>query len=113
MLENLIGNAMRVTTRGRIVLAARPTVGEILFSVTDTGPGIPPEDLPHIFDRFWQARTARRGGAGLGLSIVKAIVEAHGGRVWFESKLGAGTTAFFTLPRFPASAPAGVELNQS
>jgi PAS domain S-box-containing protein len=98
VFENLIGNAIRVTTGGSIVLAARPGDGEISFTVTDTGSGIAPEDLPHVFDRFWQARTKRRGGAGLGLSIVKAIVEGHGGRVWIESKPGAGTSVFFTVP---------------
>lgn len=99
VFENLIGNALRVTPHGSISLAAVRRDDEILFSVTDTGPGIAPDDLAHVFDRFWQARTSRRGGAGLGLAIVKGIIEAHGGRAWFESKLGAGTTVFFTLPR--------------
>jgi signal transduction histidine kinase len=65
------------------------------------GIGIAPEQLPHIFDRFWQAETQRQRGAGLGLSIVKGIVEAHGGRVWVESTLGDGTTFFFTIPAEP------------
>jgi len=60
--------------------------------------------MPHVFDRFWQAQKTRRGGAGLGLQIVKGIVEAHGGRIWVESKVGVGTTFYFTLPT--AQAPA-------
>jgi signal transduction histidine kinase len=70
-----------------------------LFSVADTGPGIAAADLPHVFDRFWQARqSGRRGSAGLGLAIVKGIIEAQGGRVWVESEAGAGSTFFFTAP---------------
>jgi signal transduction histidine kinase len=72
-----------------------------LFWVADTGAGIADENLPHSFDRFWQARKAGRRGAGLGLAIVKGIVEAHGGRVWAESTLGRGSTFFFTIPTPP------------
>ena len=70
----------------------------MLFWVKDTGSGIAAEHLPHVFDRFWQAKTAERRGAGLGLPIVKGIVEAHGGRIWVESTLGHGSTFFFTIP---------------
>ena len=66
--------------------------------VADTGPGIPPEVVPHLFDRFWQANRSDHRGAGLGLAIVKGIVEAHGGRIWVESKPGAGTTMCFAIP---------------
>jgi signal transduction histidine kinase len=72
---------------------------EIIFSVADTGRGIPAENLPHVFDRFWQANRAARDGAGLGLAITKGIVEAHGGRIWVESKPGQGTTFFFSIPK--------------
>jgi PAS domain S-box-containing protein len=109
VFENLLGNAIRVAPGGTISVGARERAGEILFWVADTGPGIAPEDLPRVFDRFWQARKSRRGGAGLGLSIVKAIVESHAGRVWFESKLGAGTTVFFTVPLAETAAPAALE----
>jgi signal transduction histidine kinase len=70
--------------------------------VVDTGVGISPDDLPHIFDRFWRARETTAKGAGLGLSIARGIIDAHGGKIWAESKLGAGTTMTFTLPLAPA-----------
>jgi signal transduction histidine kinase len=68
------------------------------FAVSDTGPGIAPDELPYVFDRFWQGERTTRSGAGLGLSIVKGIIEAHGGTIWLESEVGVGTTAYFTLP---------------
>jgi signal transduction histidine kinase len=99
VLENLIGNAIKFTRAGgHITLGAAPREGEVLFWVSDTGPGIAAKDLPHVFDRFWQAQKTGQHGAGLGLPIVKGIVEAHGGRVWVESTLGRGTTCFFTIP---------------
>lgn len=85
---------------GTVLVGAAPRKGEVLFWVADTGSGIEAKDLPHLFDRFWQARKARRQGAGLGLPIVKGIVEAHGGHVWVESQMGSGST-FFTLPLAP------------
>lgn len=99
VFANLIGNAIKFTKEGgTITLRAEPRGGEALYAVTDTGPGIPPEQLPHIFDRFWQAGETAREGTGLGLTIAKGLVEAHGGRIWVESQLGVGTTFFFTLP---------------
>ncbi len=99
VLDNLVGNALKFTpNRGRITIGAVNRAGEVLFSVADTGHGIPEENLPHVFDRFWQAKKAERRGAGLGLPICKGIVEAHGGRIWAESVVGRGTTFFFTLP---------------
>src|SRR5262249_50818987 len=84
IFENLIGNALKFTQPGgTITVGATPRAGEILFWVGDTGHGIAPDDIPHVFDRFWQARKGRHG-AGLGLPIVKGIVEAHGGLVWVE-----------------------------
>ena len=105
-LENLIGNAVKFTKAGgRITVAAALHDGEVLFRVEDTGAGIAADEMPHVFDRFWQAQRTKRGGAGLGLQIVKGIVEAHGGRIWVESRLGVGTTFYFTLPAAqPASA---------
>jgi len=98
---NLIGNAIKFTPEGgTIKVSAEPREGgETLFSVADTGPGIPLDDLPHVFDRYWQARKTARLGTGLGLSISKGIVEAHDGRIWAESAPGQGATFFFTIPR--------------
>lgn len=99
VIGNLVGNALKFTAAGGVVvIAARPAGVEIVFSVADTGPGIPEEDLAHLFDRFWQARTGDRRGVGLGLAITKGIVEAHGGRVWVESAVGTGSTFLFTIP---------------
>jgi PAS domain S-box-containing protein len=99
VFDNLIGNAVKFTqSRGRITVAAVPRDSDVLFSVADSGPGIPREDHPHLFDRFWQARATGRSGAGLGLPIVKGIVDAHCGSVWMESAPGRGSTFFFTIP---------------
>jgi PAS domain S-box-containing protein len=106
VLENLIGNALKFTSSGgSIIVGAEVRQDEVLFRVRDTGAGITPEHLPHVFDRFWQARRAERQGAGLGLPIAKGVVEAHAGRIWVESTPGAGTCFFFTIPR--ADAPQG------
>jgi signal transduction histidine kinase len=99
VLSNLVGNAVKFTPRaGTISVCAERGDGEVRFSVIDTGPGIPAEQLPHIFGRFWQAKTSDRRGIGLGLAIAKGIVEAHNGRIWVESSVGLGSTFYFTLP---------------
>jgi signal transduction histidine kinase len=99
VFENLVGNAIKFTPPGgEIVLRAETADGEVLFSVADTGCGIASDQLPHVFDRFWQGPGGKRPGAGLGLPIVKGIVEAHGGRVWVQSTPGQGSTFFFTIP---------------
>jgi PAS domain S-box-containing protein len=104
VFENLIGNAVKFTKpSGRITLGATVHGSDVLFSVADTGCGIPPSHLPHVFDRFWQAPGASRRGLGFGLAIVRGIVETHGGRVWVESQTGRGSTFFFTIPRAPGS----------
>jgi PAS domain S-box-containing protein len=103
VLENLIGNAIKFTKAGgRITVGATSRDQDVVFSVADTGCGIAPEDLAHVFDRFWQATTnGRRLGAGLGLPITKGIVEAHGGRIWVESTPSQGSTFFFSIPTGP------------
>jgi PAS domain S-box-containing protein len=104
VFENLIGNALKFTEpKGQITVGAAPWDGEALFWVADTGRGIASEDVPHLFDRYWQARRAGRRGAGLGLPIVKGIVEAHGGHIWVESTPGRGSTFFFTIPTAPGT----------
>jgi PAS domain S-box-containing protein len=109
VLENLIGNATKFTQPGgRIVVRVGTKNADVVFCVTDTGVGIAPDAVPHVFDRFWQATTsARRLGAGLGLPITKGIVEAHGGRIAVDSELGRGTTFSFTIPASEPSAGDG------
>lgn len=102
VLENLMGNALKFTNqRGSITVGAGRRDDKVVIWVKDSGSGIAPEQMPHIFDRFWQAKKKERRGIGLGLSISKAIVEAHGGEIWAESTLGEGTTVFFTVPTAP------------
>jgi signal transduction histidine kinase len=104
VLSNLVGNAVKFTPRdGMITISAEQADGEVRFSVIDTGPGIPAEQLPHIFGRFWQAKASDRRGIGLGLAIAKGIVETHGGRIWVESSVGLGSTFYFTLPAVSAA----------
>jgi signal transduction histidine kinase len=99
VLANLIGNAVKFAPRSEIrVEVAEDPLG-VRFSVRDRGPGIAPELVPHLFTPFWQARRDDGHGAGLGLAIARGIVEAHGGRIWVESVVGAGTTFAFVLPR--------------
>lgn len=104
VLANLVGNALKFSPPGGEVTVA-VTVGdaagatELQFSVEDPGPGIPEQDLPHLFELYWHVRrTARVQGSGYGLAIAKGIIEAHGGRIWAESVLGAGSTFHFTVP---------------
>ncbi len=102
VFENLIANAVKFTTNGgSITVGAARQGSHVLFWVDDTGPGIAIEDQPHVFDRFWRARPEKRSGAGLGLPIVKGIVEAHGGRTWVQSDPGRGSTFLFTIPQPP------------
>jgi signal transduction histidine kinase len=103
VLSNVIGNAIKFTRAGGGVrIGVGLADGSMLFTVSDTGIGVPPEQLPHVFDRYFQvSATAGRGtrhGAGLGLPISRGIVEAHGGRIWMESDPATGTMVRFTLP---------------
>ncbi len=101
VLGNLLRNAIKFTPRdGRIVIGAEPRDRSVVFSVTDTGPGISAENQARVFDRYWQSSDgARARGTGLGLSIAKGIVEAHGGRIWVRSVPGEGSTFAFTIPQ--------------
>jgi PAS domain S-box-containing protein len=98
VLGNLIGNAIKFSQEGTIWVGTALGDGELVFSVSDNGPGIQSADLPHIFEHRWQVRATARLGSGLGLTIVKGLVEAHGGRVWVTSQVGAGSNFFFSLP---------------
>jgi signal transduction histidine kinase len=101
-LENLIDNAVRYTQEGgRVRVAVAPVVGKVRVAVSDNGPGIDKGDLPHIFDRFFRGKGSARedaAGTGLGLAVVRRIVELHGERIEAQSPQGSGTTVWFTLP---------------
>jgi signal transduction histidine kinase len=100
VMTNLFTNAIKFTPQGGTITvrAQFEEDATVKFSIRDTGSGISQKDIPHLFDRFWQAKSTARFGTGLGLFIVKGIVEAHGGRIWVESKVGKGSTFYFTLP---------------
>jgi len=103
VLDNLLSNALKFSSEGGIVkvhMKPDSQAGVLEVSVSDSGPGIAPEDLPHIFERFYQGRTKTKhstAGSGLGLALAKKVVEAHGGRIWIESELKKGTTVRFIL----------------
>jgi NtrC-family two-component system sensor histidine kinase KinB len=98
VISNLVINAIRYTKRGEIKISAARRADHLAVSVCDTGSGIPAEYLPHIFDKFVQVPGAATSGAGLGLTISKSLVEAHGGQISVQSEAGRGTTFTFTLP---------------
>ena len=118
VLRNLLANAITHTgAGGEIVLSGAGRGADVEVRVADSGSGIPPEHLPHVFERFYRADVSRAratGGTGIGLAIVKELVQAHGGRVEIDSQVGRGTTVRFTLPRLQqfftadCQAPAGV-----
>ena len=118
VLQNLLDNAIQYTLPGgKIILSAESKSDEVIFTVSDTGIGIPQSDQPRIFERFYRvdaARSREAGGTGLGLAIAKHLVEAHGGRIWVESEIGVGSRFYFSIPIFDSersasrlSAPAG------
>jgi signal transduction histidine kinase len=99
VLSNLVGNALKFTPRGgRISIAGRRDGARVLFEVRDTGPGIAEDQIERVFDRYWQGRSTQRGSLGLGLYICKQLVAAHGGDIGVRSRLGEGSTFWFTLP---------------
>jgi signal transduction histidine kinase len=111
VLGNVLDNALRHTPEGgkvvcRVAHERNSAATPVTFSISDTGPGIAPEDLPHVFERFYRADKSRQrdeSGSGLGLAIARSIVEAHGGRIWAESTSGSGTRIFVTLPGVAAA----------
>jgi signal transduction histidine kinase len=102
ILINLLHNAIKYTDQGQVSVTTSAADGQVLFAVADTGPGIPPGDAREIFEPFRRAGDAARreiDGIGLGLAVVKRYIDLHGGRIWFESAPGRGTTFYFTLPK--------------
>lgn len=119
ILVNLLSNAIRHTPKGSITLKAWFDLNRVWISLTDTGTGIPSEELPHIFKRFWRShksRSQRYSGICIGLAICRRLVELHGGEIFVESQLGVGTTFKFYLPRgintVSRSSPLGFTVGQ-
>lgn len=101
VMENLLDNAIRYSQRkGKIKIRLERKGGDICFEIKDSGVGIPKEDQKYIFQKFFRSKSKEKGGTGLGLFITKSIIEKLGGKIWFESKEGEGTTFYFTLPIF-------------
>jgi len=99
VLDNLLGNAIRHSPGGGTIhLHVRRNQDHLVFTVADQGPGIPENDRPHLFEKFWQGKGQSAGGAGLGLTICKGIIEAHGGRIWLDEDVPTGTAIRFELP---------------
>ena len=107
VLENLLENAIKYGfANSRVELEVRAERAQVHFAVKDHGPGIPPEDLAHLFEVFYRGKEAEaQQGFGLGLATVKRIIDAHGGRIWVDTAPGQGTTFSFTLPREAPKAP--------
>jgi signal transduction histidine kinase len=102
VVTNLTSNAINYTREGTVFVKVQDSDSEVRFEVIDTGIGIPPDDLPRLFDDFFRGSNVGAKGTGLGLSISKRIIEAHGGRIWAESpasETGKGSKFTFTLPK--------------
>ncbi len=101
VLSNLVSNAIKYAPQGEIRVSGQVRPGQVIVTVSDQGPGIDPADIPYIFDRFYRSDQAVRKtkGAGLGLYLAKAVVEAHGGRIWVDPQPGSGARICFSLPR--------------
>jgi signal transduction histidine kinase len=98
VLANLMSNALKVTPKGgQVKIGVEARSSDVVFFVNDTGPGISATELPQIFERYWRGKTSQYRGAGLGLSIARGIVDAHGGKIWAESTVGVGSTFYFSL----------------
>ena len=109
VVANLLSNALKFTPAGGLVKVELRADGPwAALRVSDSGPGIPPDELPHVFDRFFRGRSARPSGSGIGLTVVRELVEAQGGDVEVTSTLGQGATFTVRLPRQPTPSDAAV-----
>ena len=107
IVGNIVSNALKFTPQhGNVTIRAVANGNHVAIHITDSGPGISPADIEHLFDDFWQARRNDHRGVGLGLAIAKGVVEAHGGMIWCDSAPGRGSTFSFTLPRAIATGTA-------
>ena len=116
IVTNLFDNAVKYSEKGKITLGLTGNESVVQFRISDTGQGIPPEDVPHLFQKFYRVdNSATRiiGGTGLGLFICRKIVELYNGRIWVESKLGQGSTFYINLPRLSNSAVASLAVQQA
>ena len=112
VLDNVVGNAIKYSNQsGEVMVSIKSEDNQLILQVTDNGPGIPVNDQPHIFDKFYRGNNTKQEGSGLGLAIVKTIVDAHQGRIWVESSVGKGSSFFIVLPvaEVPVPAPANKE----
>jgi signal transduction histidine kinase len=107
VLSNLIGNSIKYAPGGKIRISGQKRQDSVIVCVSDEGPGIPPEDIPHVFDRFYRAPEMARQtkGAGLGLYLSRAIIEAHNGHIWVDTEPGKGVRICFSLPAQTRGAP--------
>jgi two-component system sensor histidine kinase VicK len=106
VLTNLINNAIKYTPEGGVTVTLTGDANVVQVQVADTGPGIPSEDLPHLFQKFYRvdnSMTRTIGGTGLGLFICRKIIELYNGRIWIESQLGKGSIFFINLPRLSSA----------
>jgi PAS domain S-box-containing protein len=116
VLTNIINNAIKYTPEGEVTISLTGDPSVIQIQVKDTGPGIPAEDLPHLFQKFYRVdstMTRTIGGTGLGLFICRKIIELYNGRIWVESELGKGTTCFINLPRLSSSQALDIQQKQT